>query len=65
MFAAGEASKLGADVTILEKKPLPGIKLRITGKGRCNLTNIAPIPEFIARFGKNGKFLRQAFPASL
>lgn len=61
MFAAGEASKLGADVIILEKKPLPGIKLRITGKGRCNLTNIAPIPEFIARFGKNGKFLRQAF----
>ncbi|KAA3635261.1 MAG: NAD(P)/FAD-dependent oxidoreductase [Calditrichaeota bacterium] len=61
MFAAGEASKLGADVTILEKKPLPGIKLRITGKGRCNLTNIAPIPEFIDRFGKNGKFLRQAF----
>lgn len=61
MFAAGEASKLGADVTILEKKSLPGIKLRITGKGRCNLTNIAPIPEFIERFGKNGKFLRQAF----
>lgn len=61
MFAAGEASKLGADVTILEKKPLPGIKLRITGKGRCNLTNIAPIPQFIERFGKNGKFLRQAF----
>ncbi len=63
MFAAGEASKLGADVTILEKKPLPGIKLRITGKGRCNLTNIAPIPQFIERFGKNGKFLRQAFHA--
>ncbi len=61
MFAAGEASKLGADVTTLEKKPLPGIKLRITGKGRCNLTNIAPIPQFIERFGKNGKFLRQAF----
>ncbi len=63
MFAAGEASKLGAEVTILEKKPLPGIKLRITGKGRCNLTNIAPIPQFIERFGKNGKFLRQAFNA--
>jgi len=61
MFAAGEASKLGAEVIILEKKPMPGIKLRITGKGRCNLTNIAPIPEFIARFGENGKFLRQAF----
>ncbi len=61
MFAAGEAAKMGADVTILEKKRLPGIKLRITGKGRCNLTNIAPIPQFIERFGKNGKFLRQAF----
>ncbi len=61
MFAAGEAAKLGAEVIILEKKRLPGIKLRITGKGRCNLTNIAPIPDFIERFGKNGKFLRQAF----
>ena len=61
MFAAGEASKQGAEVIILEKKPMAGIKLRITGKGRCNLSNIAPIPEFISRFGKNGKFLRQAF----
>jgi len=39
----------------------PGRKLRITGKGRCNLTNVTALPEFIARFGRNGRFLRQAF----
>jgi hypothetical protein len=39
----------------------PGRKLRITGKGRCNLTNVAPLSDFIAHFGPNGRFLRQAF----
>jgi predicted Rossmann fold flavoprotein len=39
----------------------PGRKLFISGKGRCNLTNRAPLDEFIAHFGSNGKFLRQAF----
>ncbi len=61
LLAAGCAAENGADVTIFEKKERPGRKLRITGKGRCNLTNSAPLKEFIARFGKKGKFLRQAF----
>jgi predicted Rossmann fold flavoprotein len=52
---------LGADTVLLEKKARPGRKLSITGKGRCNLTNIATLPDFIAHFGKNGRFLRQAF----
>jgi len=39
----------------------PGRKQRITGKGRCNLTNVAPVSEFITHFGPNGRFLRQAF----
>jgi predicted Rossmann fold flavoprotein len=39
----------------------PGNKLRITGKGRCNLTNVTPLSEFIAHFGPNRRFLRQAF----
>jgi len=39
----------------------PGRKLRITGKGRCNLTNIAPLSQFIKHFRPNGRFLRQAF----
>ena len=61
MMAAGQAASLGARVTLLEKKPRLGLKLRITGKGRCNLTNIAPLEDFLPRYGKNGKFLRQAF----
>jgi hypothetical protein len=61
MMAAGQAALAGADSLILEKMRRPGLKLAITGKGRCNLTNVAEIPEFITHFGKNGRFLRQAF----
>lgn len=48
-------------VILLEKKRKVGLKLTITGKKRCNVTNTAEIKEFIENFGKNGKFLRQAF----
>lgn len=61
LMAAGKAAEAGADVIVLEKKERPGRKLRISGKGRCNLTNTAPLKEFIGHFGANGKFLRQAF----
>ena len=61
MMAAGRAAELGADTLILEKMNRPGRKLRITGRGRCNLTNVAPLSDFITRFGPNGQFLRQAF----
>jgi predicted Rossmann fold flavoprotein len=61
LIAAGQAAELGAETLLLEKMDRPGRKLRITGKGRCNLTNIAPVSEFIAHFGPNGRFLRQAF----
>lgn len=61
MMAAGRAGELGAPVLLLEKTPKLGNKLRITGKGRCNLTNVAGRDEFIARFGANGRFLYGAF----
>ncbi|MCD6161878.1 MAG: NAD(P)/FAD-dependent oxidoreductase [candidate division Zixibacteria bacterium] len=61
LMAAGQSALSGAKTLILEKKGSPGCKLSITGKGRCNLTNIAKQSEFIARFGRNGNFLRQAF----
>jgi predicted Rossmann fold flavoprotein len=61
MMAAGQAALAGAETILLEKMRRPGLKLAITGKGRCNLTNIAEIPEFISHFGKNGRFLRQCF----
>jgi predicted Rossmann fold flavoprotein len=61
LMAAGQAAEAGAETLLLEKMSRPGRKLRITGKGRCNLTNIAPVSEFISHFGSNGRFLRQSF----
>jgi len=61
LMAAGQAAEQGSETILFEKMNHPGRKLRITGKGRCNLTNTAPLPEFITRFGSTGRFLRQAF----
>ncbi len=61
LMAAGQAAACGAQVLVLEKMARPGRKLCITGKGRCNLTNVAPLAEFLVHFGATGSFLRQAF----
>jgi len=61
LMAAGRAAEAGGNTLLLEKMDHPGRKLCITGKGRCNITNIADISEFITHFGKTGAFLRQAF----
>ena len=61
LMAAGQAAEAGAETLLLEKMKRTGIKLCITGKGRCNITNIAEIYDFISHFGKTGPFLRQAF----
>lgn len=61
LMAAGQAALGGAEVVVLEKMARPARKLAITGKGRCNLTNVAPLPEFLGHFGPTGPFLRQAF----
>jgi len=61
MMASGQAAGMGADTLLFEKMQRPGRKLGITGKGRCNLTNVASLPEFISHFGSSGTFLRQAF----
>ncbi|MCX7044115.1 MAG: NAD(P)/FAD-dependent oxidoreductase [Candidatus Sumerlaeota bacterium] len=65
LMAAGQAAAagLGPSVLLLEKMERPARKLRITGKGRCNLTNLAPLPDFLEHFGHNGRFLRPAFSA--
>ena len=57
LMAAGQAAEAGAETLLLEKMKRTGIKLCITGKGRCNITNIADIFDFISHFGKNGPFL--------
>jgi predicted Rossmann fold flavoprotein len=61
LMAAGQAAEAGTETLLLEKMKLTGLKLCITGKGRCNITNIAEISDFISHFGKTGPFLRQAF----
>jgi len=61
LMAAGQAAATGANTLLLEKMGQPGRKLRITGKGRCNITNIAPIENFIQHFHPNGRFLYSAF----
>lgn len=64
LMAAGMAAqraKRGSEVILLEKMSQTGRKIGISGKGRCNLTNIAALDDFLVRFGKNGRFLRQCF----
>lgn len=61
LMAAGTAAEKGFEVILLEKMGQTGRKIGISGKGRCNLTNIAELDDFMARFGKNGRFLRQCF----
>lgn len=60
LMAAGIAASHGAQTVLLEKMHRPGRKLLLTGKGRCNLTNVATPEQFIEHFGRNGRFLRHA-----
>jgi len=61
LMAAGRAAELGKSVILLEKTARLGNKLRIAGKGRCNITNDGGIDDFIANFGRHGKFLYNSF----
>ena len=61
MMAALRAAECGAKVVLLEKNTFPGMKLLMTGKERCNITNDEnDVRDFAANFGKNGKFLLTA-----
>jgi hypothetical protein len=60
LMAAIESHRPSSKVLVLEKMHRPALKLRISGKGRCNITNDADSKEFIAHFGKNGRFLKFA-----
>ena len=57
MMAAGAAAENGADVLLIEKNPKVGRKLRITGKGRCNITNYCDNEEFIRHLTSNSRFM--------
>ncbi|MDR1160478.1 MAG: NAD(P)/FAD-dependent oxidoreductase [Syntrophomonadaceae bacterium] len=61
MMAAITAASKNNEVLLWEKKDRAGLKLSITGKGRCNLTTAAPQEELVKGFHKNGRFLFSAF----
>lgn len=61
MMAAGEASIAGEKVLLLERNDQLGVKLSISGKGRCNITNKGDIESFIENFNKEGRFLYNCF----
>ena len=60
MMAAYQAALCGAEVTVFERNPFAGKKLRITGKGRCNVTNDCTRETFLASVLTNPKFLYSA-----
>jgi len=61
LLAAGRCAELGHKTLLIEKMKTAARKLRITGKGRCNLTNAASMPEYMKQIGRNSKFLKPAF----
>ncbi len=62
MMAALHAKQAGAGhVTLLERNNRLGLKIGITGKGRCNLTNDCTVQELVENVPVNGRFLYSAF----
>lgn len=61
MMAAISAAQSGKKVVLVEKNPKLGVKLLLTGGGRCNLTHIEEKRSFCSRFGKDGDFLLSPF----
>ncbi len=67
LMAAYAAARRAADqgmalqVTVLEKMPRPGRKIMITGKGRCNFTNVKDWNEFSQHISSKASFVKSAF----
>ncbi len=63
LMATGMAVSLGKSVCLFDKNKVLGRKVRITGKGRCNVTNNCPVEEVVAACPRGGKFLYGALSA--
>ncbi len=50
-----------AQVTVLEKMPRPARKVMITGKGRCNFTNVKDWNAFSGHIRSKANFVKSAF----
>ena len=60
LMCACTAAARGLDTLLLEPNKMLGRKLRITGKGRCNVTNSCDIKTFMANIPGDGRFLYSA-----
>lgn len=60
LIAAITAARQGKKVLLIEKLSKIASKLKATGGGRCNLTNTLSNEEFMARFGRDGRFMTPA-----
>ena len=63
MLCAYLSAKNGCEVTLAERNNSCGVKLNITGKGRCNITNDCDAETLMKSMACNGKFLYSAFSA--
>lgn len=62
LIAAWRAAQTGAPVTVLERNAKAGIKLLISGGGKCNITHAGPMEEVEGKFlPREGRFLRPSF----
>lgn len=60
MLCSAVAAERGLDVILLEPNKVLGRKMRITGKGRCNVTNNCDIKEVLNNIPGDGRFLYSA-----
>ena len=60
LLAAMTLARSGVSTLLIEPNKLLGKKLRITGKGRCNVTNDCDVRTFMENVPRNGKFLYSA-----
>ena len=60
LLAAGLLARFGLEVVLLEKNSKLAKKLLITGKGRCNVTNLCDVGEVVKNLVVNGNFLYSA-----
>lgn len=60
-MAAVQAARFGKSVVVFEKNERTGRKLRITGKGRCNVTNNSTVEEHMRNIPVNPRFLYSSY----
>jgi predicted Rossmann fold flavoprotein len=63
LISAIVSARKNKKTLLLEKLSSIGAKLRATGGGRCNLTNTLSDEDFMAKFGRDGRFMQDALKA--